>query len=94
LGLTVSKGESMIIMPGITEAGRHGFGAIAESLHLICIRQRELTGNGMGFETSKPVLTDILSIMSHLPFLPKQFLNHGQNVQMSLWGHSHANHHT
>lgn len=43
IGLTVSEGKSMTIMEGNTAAGRHGTGAIAESLYseTTAMRQRE-----------------------------------------------------
>lgn len=46
VGLTVSEGESLTIMEGNIAAGRHGTGAIAESIHpeTTAMRQREITG--------------------------------------------------
>jgi hypothetical protein len=39
--LTVSKGESMTIVPGSMAGGRHGAGAVAMSLHLIHKQEAE-----------------------------------------------------
>lgn len=48
LRLTVSEGESMIIMAGSRQqAGRHGAGAVVESIHLDSqTHDRGITGNG------------------------------------------------
>lgn len=47
-GLTVSEGESMIIMAGSRQqAGRHGAGAVVEGVHLDPqTHDRGITGNG------------------------------------------------
>jgi hypothetical protein len=50
----------MAVMVRKMAAGRHGAGAVAESLHLIHVGQRgreELTGNGMGFRNFKAHLS-------------------------------------